>query len=68
MLRLDAKAGKKPRARRPKDGTQAAPRAVRARMPDDAATEDRRDVDAARKALTDPERIPYEQVRRNLGL
>ena len=68
MLRLDAKAGKKPRARRPKAGTQVAPRAVRARTPDDAATEDRRDIDAARKALADPERIPYQQVRRNLGL
>lgn len=30
--------------------------------------EDRRDVDAARKALADPERIPSEQVRRNLDL
>jgi hypothetical protein len=68
MLRLDAKAGKKPRARRPKAGTQVVPRAVRARTPDDGATEDRGDVDAARKALADAERIPYEQVRRNLGL
>ena len=58
MLRLDAKAA-----------TQVAPRAVRARTPDDGATEDcRDDVDAARKALADPERIPYEQVRRNLDL
>jgi hypothetical protein len=44
MLRLDAKAE-----------MQAAPRAVRARTPGDVATEDRRDVDAARKALVDPE-------------
>jgi excisionase family DNA binding protein len=30
--------------------------------------EDRNDVAAAQEALADPERIPYEQTRRELGL
>jgi hypothetical protein len=30
--------------------------------------EDHLDVEAARKALAEPERIPYQQVRRDLGL
>ena len=31
------------------------------------AAEDQADVDAAREALADPERIPYAQARRELG-
>jgi antitoxin Phd len=30
--------------------------------------EDRQDLEDARRALADPERIPYEEVRRKLGL
>ena len=30
--------------------------------------EDRQDLEDARGALADPERIPYEEVRRKLGL
>ena len=33
-----------------------------------ALLEDADDAAAARKALDDPERIPYEQVRQELGL
>jgi Arc/MetJ-type ribon-helix-helix transcriptional regulator len=30
--------------------------------------EDQADIEAAREALADPERLPYEQARRELGL
>ena len=30
--------------------------------------EDRLDIEAAREALSDPERTPYDQLRRELGL
>ena len=30
--------------------------------------EDKQDLEEARKALSDPQRIPYEQARRGLGL
>jgi hypothetical protein len=30
--------------------------------------EDRQDLEDARRALADPERIPYQEVRRKLGL
>ena len=33
-----------------------------------SADEDRADIAAAEAALADPERIPHEQVRRELGL
>ena len=32
------------------------------------AAADQADIEAAREALADPERIPYEQARRELGL
>lgn len=69
MLRRRTSGGKK----RPAQRSKAKPKAVygrvpRTRMRASAAAENRRDMDAARKALADPERIPYEQVRRNLGL
>ncbi len=32
------------------------------------ALEDRIDLEEAKKALADPERIPYEKVRKKLGL
>lgn len=32
------------------------------------ALEDRIDLEEAKKALADPERIPYERVRKELGL
>jgi prevent-host-death family protein len=32
------------------------------------AIEDRIDIEAAREALADPERIPWKQVKRRLGL
>jgi excisionase family DNA binding protein len=35
---------------------------------DSGAAEDRDDAQAAEDALANPERIPYEQVRRELGL
>ena len=43
-------------------------RTVTPSLPTAEEREDRVLAAEARKALTDPERIPYEQVRRDLGL
>jgi mRNA interferase RelE/StbE len=74
MLRRRTSGGKKRPGPKSKKKASAVAR-TRSRVSDDARVtrhavvdEDRLDVEAARKALAEPERIPYEQVRRDLGL